>query len=79
MDGGLESRCVGRVYGADGAVYGTNRTCRAKNTSIKLLCCINLPLHFISIEVISGIWRFQLRICSDTHFCTYGKSCNNYA
>ena len=24
--GGLESRCVGRVYGADGAVYGTIRT-----------------------------------------------------
>jgi len=21
MDGGLESRCVGRVYGADGAVH----------------------------------------------------------
>jgi len=26
MDGGLESRCVGRVYGADGAVHGTNGT-----------------------------------------------------
>ena len=28
MGGGLESRCVGRVYGADGAVqsYGTIRT-----------------------------------------------------
>ena len=24
MGGGLESRCVGRVYGADGAVHGTN-------------------------------------------------------
>ena len=24
MDGGLESRCVGRVYGADGAVHGTH-------------------------------------------------------
>ena len=23
MDGGPESRCVGRVYGADGAVHGT--------------------------------------------------------
>jgi len=23
MSGGLESRCVGRVYGADGAVHGT--------------------------------------------------------
>jgi len=26
VGGGLESRCVGRVYGADGAVYGTIRT-----------------------------------------------------
>jgi len=24
--GGLDSRCVGRVYGADGAVHGTIRT-----------------------------------------------------
>ena len=26
MDGGLESRCVGRVCGADGAVHGNIRT-----------------------------------------------------
>jgi len=26
MGGGLESRCVGRAYGADGAVHGTVRT-----------------------------------------------------
>jgi len=26
MGGSLESRCVGRVYGADGAVHGTIRT-----------------------------------------------------
>jgi len=26
MDGGLESRCVGRVHGADGAEDGTIRT-----------------------------------------------------
>jgi len=26
MGGGLENRCVGRVYGADGAVHGTIRT-----------------------------------------------------
>jgi hypothetical protein len=26
MGGGLESRCVGRVNGADGAVHGTIRT-----------------------------------------------------
>jgi len=39
MGGGLESRCVGRVYGADGAVHGT---------SIKLPSCIKLAFHFIS-------------------------------
>jgi len=26
MGGGLESRCVGRVYGTDGAMHGTIRT-----------------------------------------------------
>ena len=26
MGGGLESRCVGRVYGANGAVHGTIST-----------------------------------------------------
>jgi len=26
MGGGLESRCVGRVYGVDGAVHGTIRS-----------------------------------------------------
>ena len=73
MGGGLESRCVGRVYGADGAVrrhpHGTictvhatyaaqhlmllmmgvvPETCRAKNTAIKLPCCIKLAFQIIS-------------------------------
>ena len=79
MGGGLESRCVGRVYGANGAVrlsrlsmstthpetrcrkpYAATQhlmllmrayvpeTCRAKNTAIKLSCCIKLAFHFIS-------------------------------
>jgi len=38
MGGGLESRCVGHVYGEDGAVH----------TSIKLSSCIKLTFHFIS-------------------------------
>jgi len=42
MGGSLESRCIGCVYGADGA-----ETCRAKNTSIKLPCCIKLAFHII--------------------------------
>jgi len=64
MDGGLESRCVGRVYGADGAVLLSRtapsapytwwwayvpETCRAKNTSIKLPRCIKLAFHIISV------------------------------
>jgi len=72
MGGGLESRCVGRVCGADGAVSRTApsapytrtyaatqhlmllmmgvapETCRAKNTSINLPCCIKLAFHIIS-------------------------------
>jgi len=43
MGGGLDSRCVGRVYGA----Y-VPETCRAKNTSIKLSCCIKLAFQNIS-------------------------------
>jgi len=48
MGGGLESRCVGRVYGANGAVR-LHETCRSKNTSIKLPTCIKLAFHFISL------------------------------
>ena len=33
MGGGLDSRCVGRVYGADGAVHGTIRTVHTKPIS----------------------------------------------
>jgi len=44
MGGGLESCCVGRVYGADGAVHGTIRTINTTGYNN----CINwLPtLHF---------------------------------
>ena len=34
MGGGLESRCVGRVYGADGAVHGTSISTRCPLSSI---------------------------------------------
>ena len=36
MGGGLESRCVGRVCGADGAVH---RTIPSKNSVQKTVCC----------------------------------------
>ena len=47
MGGGLESRCVGRVYGADGAVRDTISTiCSgsqdhhpSKNSVQKTICC----------------------------------------
>ena len=60
MGGGLESRCARRVYGADGAVRRhhphrtqptyVHETCRAKDTSIKLRCCIKLAFHIISFS-----------------------------
>ena len=51
IGGGLESRCVGRVYGADGAVHGTIRTVHttlrsgsqdhhpSTNSAQKTICC----------------------------------------
>jgi len=42
MGGDIESRCVVRVYGVDGAVQV------AKNTAIKLPCCIKLAFQIIS-------------------------------
>jgi len=47
MGGGLESRCVGRVYGVDGAVHGTIHTVHSssqdhhpsKNSVQKTVCC----------------------------------------
>jgi len=43
MGGGIESRCVGRVYGADGAVR-VARSCSqdhhpSKNSVQKTICC----------------------------------------
>jgi len=35
MGGGIESRCVGRVYGADGAVQGTVRTVHVGKKGIR--------------------------------------------
>ena len=45
MGGGLESRCVGRVCGADGAVRGTIRTAP---------CCIKLAFQIISQNIDIG-------------------------
>jgi len=41
MGGGLESRCVGRVYGADGAVRlcGSQDHHPSKNSVQKTICC----------------------------------------
>ena len=50
MGGVLESRCVGLVCGADvaGRRAYVPETCRAKNTLIKLPCCIKLAFQIIS-------------------------------
>ena len=43
MGGGLDSRCVGRVYGADGAVHdprsGSQDYHPSKNSVQKTICC----------------------------------------
>ena len=37
MGGGLESRCVGRVYGADGAAHdGNNANCSLSSQALSL-------------------------------------------
>jgi len=35
--GGLESRCVGRVCGADGAMHGTIRTVKSLFYTVRIL------------------------------------------
>jgi len=40
MGGGLESRCVGRVYGADGALQDHHPS---KNSVQKTICCNSTP------------------------------------
>ena len=50
MGGGLESRCVGRVYGADGAVHGTIRT-----TLIIMLTKPEAKLELAKLEVSSTV------------------------
>jgi len=47
MGGGIESRCVGRVYGADGAVQHPHRICLIPlcfriNMSLAGLSCVCL-------------------------------------
>jgi len=66
MGGGLESCCVGR----------------AKNTSIKLPCCINLAFHFISIEtfflaVYDMFWKELSKALARNLQCPFNsKSCH---
>ena len=51
MGGGLESRCVGRVYCLDGVVresHGNTRNMSSSGYVNKLPCCIKLEFHIIS-------------------------------
>jgi len=48
MGGGLESRCVGRVYGADGAVHSTIRTIHTRPPPIQKLSAEN---HMLQLNI----------------------------
>jgi len=91
IGGGLESRCVGRVYGADGAVHGTIRTVRnmqsATPNKINLIhWCIYLVLlqKYITVHGSMNVKFANLQsmlICHATyfgpnHFSWMCKSCN---
>jgi len=39
MGGDLESHCIGRVYGADGAMHGSHYHHPSKNLVLKAICC----------------------------------------
>jgi len=54
MGGGLESRCVGRVYGADGAVRFVKDTVFVPPL---------LPNHQISASVSPLLWLWSTVIC----------------
>jgi len=43
MGGGPVSRCVGRVYGADGAVHGSQDHHPSKNSVQKTICFNSTP------------------------------------
>jgi len=52
MGGGLESRCVGRVYGADGAVRRTIRTVKQSSNILSLK-----PLEKLTSDKIESLKR----------------------
>ena len=73
MGGGLESRCVGRVYGADGAVHAPS----TKNKLVKLACCIKLAFQVISTLYIyiyreRERWKCR-RVCVCSEVCQHSK------
>ena len=45
MGGGLEDRCVGRVYGANGAVHDCNSTSNASDDGRMYLKHVELRIH----------------------------------
>ena len=56
MGGGLESRCVGRVYGADGAVHGTIRTVHKTYTACQ-------PKHVVIFQQLNTITNPHYHSC----------------
>jgi len=51
MGGGLENRCVNRVYGADGAVRHSHGTIRTIITFSELLRYVNLVLNVLNYNL----------------------------
>ena len=53
MGGGLESRCVGRVYGADGAVHGTYCNVQYKAGTMRR-SRVSVCLHISNLQPLGG-------------------------
>ena len=77
MGGGLESRYVGHVYGADGVVQArwayVPETYRAKNILIKFPSCIKLAFHIyyrVSSKMLV-IRSLNIAVVPDLVFCPF--------
>jgi hypothetical protein len=63
MDGCLESRCVGRVYGADGAVRRTAPSIHQEYINkITLLHQVGIPNYFMRKKHVQTTLKFPYEI-----------------
>jgi len=87
MGGGLESRCVGRVYGADGAVHHPHRTCfgilwpssgRLLTEEISELLrysCAVITLKYLKMGTVSQIGLMYILLLWIVTYIRYLKDC----